>query len=875
MKKPAGEKEALESKLEEVTTSEFGSKKEFITAALSLLVVIFVGCGFCLASYFMADDTWQVQFAYRVLNGEWHLALDNFTSSYLGVPALDFYRPLLGFTYILDYALWGMNATGWYVTSLLYGYVSALLYYLTVRLLVHPFGKERAFFCAISAALVFASYPLHVEDICWISGRADLLASIFYLPALIFSGTAWLRYCRSTPWKKHYAAALAFYAVSLLCKETGVTLPLVVAALPLLWSRGASFPGWRKWFLFLAPYALVLAPYLVVRDLALGSPIGGYSGDMGRALMRFLVWRWCDPATLYHILVPLMSSVFGEGPVLPTILLSFYSAVAGLFWVRIFCQRFERGVFLFSFFFVLQGLIPIAILWCLDDQMHNGRIYYFLSMALLLVMPMLCFVPKTGDRSFALKEKFLLGPGFEYVLNRAFVALFACIAIFFTVVDFAVSSSWVDGSKQVTTMRSKLLALLKESDKKLILLGVPRDLAAAHIVLMGFCFKEYFEPPFVDLPADRSESYSDRLLTFFSPLAGAEEPVDAARMRECVASSDCSGPYVWSTKNMDFSSFKFAPFGNVEGKSLPVKIFPKAEATVLHPVPGQHAVRFVNLGEASNAMGVEGVTEKGGLVIEGLDLNPLDYDYLSFDMALTPREKLYVISVYFDDKNAGEPFDHMGRPAHMQVIPMPKAAKDSPSDFTSDGQRRMKWVRVQMRLSHSWHWFQQPRIKRVRLVFHDTSRFVIDNASFESALSQVPQVKVLNLKSRGLGEYVLNLGGGRDGSASEEVNALEIDSDVSRIAGAVRMKLFSTKVNEFFDTCTPFEDPVDHSVTPPVVEGARGKFILPLSRFPKTGYYELRVKAFDSSDKQVGDCTDGTLIYRPSNKGPAGYCRGN
>lgn len=98
---------------------ELGGRKDFFIAALALLIVVFLSYGFCLASYFLADDTWQVQFAYRVLNGEWHLAFENFVSSYLGVPALDFYRPLLGFTYILDYAVWGMAAAGWYFSNFL------------------------------------------------------------------------------------------------------------------------------------------------------------------------------------------------------------------------------------------------------------------------------------------------------------------------------------------------------------------------------------------------------------------------------------------------------------------------------------------------------------------------------------------------------------------------------------------------------------------------------------------------------------------------------------------------------------------------------------------------------------------------------------
>jgi hypothetical protein len=846
--------------------SEFGSKRDFLIVALVLLIVMFVGYSFCLANYFMADDTWQVQFAYRVLNGEWHLAFDNFTSSYLGVPSLDFYRPLLGFSYILDYAVWGMNAAGWYATNLICGYLSALIYYLAVRLLSHGFGTQRAFYCSLSASLLFVSYPLHVEDICWLSARADLLASLFYLPALIFFGTSWLRLCRSVPFKKHYCAGLVFYALSLLCKETGVTLPVVVACLPLLWSKVVPFPGWRKWLSFLAPFGLVLAPYLIVRGIALGSPIGGYTGDMGRVLQRFLVQRWLDVPTVYRLFVPLMTPVFGSDPVLPTIIVTFYAAIFCLGAWRMLFQRLPFSTFLFILVFLLQALAPIAALWYLDDNLQSGRIYYFFSMAFCLAISLISFAPKAAEHALAPKPKFLVTALNERIVNLVFVGLFALLTCCYTLVDFAVSSSWVEGSKQVVALRRKVLEILQSTDKKLILLGLPRELAAAHIVLMGFCFKEYFEPPFASGSAGSPQALSDRLLTFHCPLAGAEEPVNAARIRECVTSPDCQGPYFWSSQKRDFDSFNYSPFANFQGQSLPIKTLPSAEAMVLHPVPGQNAVRFRDWGDDLNAIGVAGVSEKGGLILTGLDLNPLDYDYLSFDIALPPEDKYYGISVFVDDKLQDEPFEGMGRPSVMQIVPM-RAAKPSAKGSPASAQG-FKWVHVRRRLSDSWHWFRQNHIRRLRMIFHNTDRFIIKNAAFESAVHQIPGVEVTNLVRRASGEYVLNLKG-------DPAAALEIKADASAISGAARMKLFMTKINEFFETSTPFEDPVDRSAPLPVIEGVKGKFVLPLNRFARTGYYELKVRTYDAADHFVGDSTDGTFIYRPSEKGPAGYYRAN
>ena len=852
--------------------AELGGRKDFFIVALALLVVVFLGYGFCMSGYFLADDTWQVQFAYRVVSGEWHLAFDNFVSSYLGVPALDFYRPLLGFTYILDYAVWGMSAAGWYFSNLVYGYVSALLYYLTVRALTGDFGPSRSFCCALAAALVFAAYPLHVEDICWISGRADLLASVFYLPALCLAAVAWHRFSFDSAkesaaayWSRGqvrpYVFSLFFFGLALLSKESPVTLPLAVAALPLASGGQVRFVGWKKWLYFILPYFLVILPYLALRAYALGSAIGGYSGDFDRVLSRFLLDRWSDPLTLMRLILPLPAAVFGDSATttLNTILLSLYAAILGLYVVRFFCQKFAPRTYLFLLILAVQAILPLHKLWSLDANLHNERIYYFLTMVLALTFPWLVFAPKSADHHWAKTHKFTLSPAFEFVLDRVFLCLFALVTSVFVLVDFSVSSVWVDAGKQVRGITAGVQKLASQSSKELIILGIPREFSASHVVLLGFSFKEFFEPPFV------KEPISDRLLTFHSCLAGAEEAIDAARFREVVASNSYSGHYIWSTKKIDFDCVKLAPFANFDGQALPLATSGLAKPGALHPVAGQHAVRFANAGPNSMMMGLDGVTEKGGLVVEDLDINPLDYDYLSFDLAVVPNYKLYGVSVYYDDKKAGEPFSDL-EPLHFQVISLqPPARRPTKDDFAADGQLKMKWLRVQMRLSHEWRWFRQERIRRLRLVFHSAQRLVVNNFVLESALRKVPQVHVVNSKQRSSGDFVVDF----------KQPTLQIDADAGRIEQAAKMQLAISRVNESFDNELLFEDARQRENSFMMIDGVKGRFELPVGLLKQTGYYDLKVRALDKNDQPLGDWSEGPVVYRPSEKGPAGYYRGN
>jgi hypothetical protein len=95
-----------------------------------------------------------------------------------------------------------------------------------VRALTKDFGSSRSFYCALSAAALFASSPLHCEDICWISGRADLLAAVFYLPSLYLAIRSWQALDKNDS-LKFYCLSLGLYVLSLLSKESAVGLPIV------------------------------------------------------------------------------------------------------------------------------------------------------------------------------------------------------------------------------------------------------------------------------------------------------------------------------------------------------------------------------------------------------------------------------------------------------------------------------------------------------------------------------------------------------------------------------------------------------------------------------------------------------------------------
>ena len=162
------------------------------------------------------------------------------------------YRPLTWITLGVDYVFWEMNPSGYHLTSLVLHCAAALLFYfLTIQLLslASP-SLDRADvatkIAAAFAALLFAIHPLRVEPIAWASGRENVVAGPFFVLTLIFYLRAVAFAPQSTVYRKWMAAACLSYALSLLGKGAGVTLPIALLILDVYPLRRLAGGG-RKW----------------------------------------------------------------------------------------------------------------------------------------------------------------------------------------------------------------------------------------------------------------------------------------------------------------------------------------------------------------------------------------------------------------------------------------------------------------------------------------------------------------------------------------------------------------------------------------------------------------------------------------------------
>ena len=108
---------------------------------------------------------------------DWSNLPEIFTSAFwkplLGEPP-QIYRPLVLLSFTADFSLWGLNPWGYHLSNLLLHVLNSLLVYSLMGFYTSPLT-------ACVGSLLFAVHPIHTEAVTYISGRVELLMSLFLL----------------------------------------------------------------------------------------------------------------------------------------------------------------------------------------------------------------------------------------------------------------------------------------------------------------------------------------------------------------------------------------------------------------------------------------------------------------------------------------------------------------------------------------------------------------------------------------------------------------------------------------------------------------------------------------------------------------------
>ncbi|MBP9698970.1 MAG: tetratricopeptide repeat protein [Elusimicrobia bacterium] len=162
-----------------------------------------------------------------------------------------YYRPLQSVLNMADYRVWGARPWGFHFTNLFLHIATACLLFVASR------RAGVRFDTALTAGILFVVHPIGVEQLLIIAGRAELMAALFTLAAVIATqqGT-----------RRSDLAGGLFCLLAAFSKESGVVAPLMAAAVvPRLRSRSG--------LLFAATALAGWAVYFPVRALAVSGDI--------------------------------------------------------------------------------------------------------------------------------------------------------------------------------------------------------------------------------------------------------------------------------------------------------------------------------------------------------------------------------------------------------------------------------------------------------------------------------------------------------------------------------------------------------------------------------------------------------------------------
>ncbi len=186
---------------------------------ISLILILIVISAFWRSyenAFINMDDDVYVTDNERVKKG---INLENikwsFSTIYFG-----FYYPFTWLSHMLDSELYGLNAGGHHITSVIIHIINTLLLFFVLYRMT---GKEWRSFIV---AGLFAVHPLHVESVVWISERKDILSALFFFLGLLFYS-----YYVEKVTIGRYILVLVSYLFGLMSKPMVITFPFVLLLL--------------------------------------------------------------------------------------------------------------------------------------------------------------------------------------------------------------------------------------------------------------------------------------------------------------------------------------------------------------------------------------------------------------------------------------------------------------------------------------------------------------------------------------------------------------------------------------------------------------------------------------------------------------------
>ena len=366
-------------------------------------------------------------------------------------PWSHFHRPFGWLVWKVLLHIWGDYTPGYHLFSLLlHALNSTLVVAFALRLLT---GNR---VLSISAGILFALFPVHIETVVWLSALYDLLATACYLTTLLllFSAVSTKRFYL-------YLLSLAVFQIGIWSKESIFTLPLIAIIFGLALLKRSS---WRLLILGTIPYGLLIGMNFFQRYLVWNS-IGGYP-DAPSNYTTFVLDRL--EATLKTLLAPVNLSL-APAEVNQLLLL----VMLCIFFCGLIAGRNRRNILL-AFIWIGITLIPVLNVLPVGRDLQNSRLLYLPAVGFCISVVL--FVDNIIYSILRSYRRF------------AFSASIAIFAVCYMVVLFVQIRPWVVASHASESITHDIHALIRQPRHASILhvVDLPDNYQGAYMTRNGF-----------------------------------------------------------------------------------------------------------------------------------------------------------------------------------------------------------------------------------------------------------------------------------------------------------------------------------------------------------------------------------------------------
>lgn len=334
------------------------------------------------------------------------------------------WHPLTMFSHMLDWTLFGSDASGHHLISLLLHICSVIFLFLFLN------KTTRRIWSAVFAAAFFALHPLRVESVAWAAERKDVLSMFFGMSSL-YAYAIYTEKTRIT----NYLLCLILFTFALTSKAIVLTLPFVFLlmdywplhrfqkALSAFDENRSQMIGrliWEKLpFIFLTIVSSIITFWAQNRENGLVEfRVLSFTERLSHSIISYIAYLgkifWPVDLVVYY---PYNYLSISSGKVLIAVIM-IISITATVFYYRKKMPYLSIG-----WFWYLGTLLPVVGLVQANSQAMADRYTYFPSIGIAVI---LAYGMPSLIQSTVMRKKVLFPAGVLWLTIIAFLSYHQC-----------------------------------------------------------------------------------------------------------------------------------------------------------------------------------------------------------------------------------------------------------------------------------------------------------------------------------------------------------------------------------------------------------------------------------------------------------------